>query len=58
MLLDLPEIRRRLQDRNLSAVARAIGISPQYMHHLATGRAINPSRVIMLALTAYFEQNP
>ena len=57
-MLDLVEIRRRLQDRNLSAVARAIGLSPQYVHHLATGRAKNPRLIVMMALSAYLEQNP
>ena len=57
-MLDLVEIRRRLQDRNLSAVARAIGLSPQYLHHLATGQAQNPRLIVMMALSAYLEQNP
>ena len=56
-MLSLDEIRVRLQDRNLSQVGRAIGVSAPYMNLLANGKAKNPSYAVLKKLNGYFEKN-
>jgi len=49
--LTLEEIVARLRHANLSKVARATGLSRQYISGIASGRNTNPSLNVLKALT-------
>lgn len=53
-LLTLEEIRRRLADRNLQAVARATGLAPDTVYRLANGVG-TPSYATVETLSRYLE---
>jgi transcriptional regulator with XRE-family HTH domain len=54
-MLDLKEIQERLSDRNLSEVARRVGISRQYLTDVASGKAANPGWRVLSKLSDYLE---
>lgn len=56
-MLNLDEIKKRLEDRNLSEVGRRIGVSAPYLSLLANGTAKNPSYIILKKLSSYLEAN-
>lgn len=56
-MLKLEEIIQRLQDRNLSAVARAIKVTPAYLSAICRGVTTNPSYEMVKRLSDYLEAN-
>lgn len=52
-LLALPEIRRQLEDRNLSEVARRVGMTRQQVWAIASGANTNPSYETIKRLSVY-----
>ena len=52
-LLSLPEIQRRLEDRNLSEVARRVGMTRQQVWSIASGLNTNPSYETIKRLSDY-----
>lgn len=56
-MLKLEEIIQRLQDRNLSTVARAIGVTPAYLSAIKRGVNTNPSYDVVKSLSDYLEVN-
>jgi len=52
-LLALPEIRRQLEDRNLSEVARRIGATRQAVWKIASGENTNPTYDTLKRLSDY-----
>jgi transcriptional regulator with XRE-family HTH domain len=53
-MLDIVEIRRRLQDRNLSEVARRIGFTRAHLSNIYNGKADGSYKVLKL-LSDYLE---
>lgn len=56
-MLKLEQIIERLKDRNLSAVARAIGVTPAYLSAICRGVTTNPSYEMVKRLSDYLEAN-
>lgn len=54
-MLTLEEIKERLSDRNISAVAKNIGMTRQFISAVKTGRAPNPSYDTVKKLSDYLE---
>ena len=54
-MMTLEQIREKLQDRRLSMVALATGLSRQAVHNVATGRTPNPSHETVRRLAEYLE---
>lgn len=52
-LLSLPEIQRRLEDRNLSEVARRVGMTRQQVWAIASGINTNPSYETIKRISDY-----
>ncbi len=52
-LLTLDEIKRRLEDRNLSEVARRVGMNRQQVWLIAAGHNTNPSYETIKRLSDY-----
>jgi len=53
MMLTLEEVRRRLADRNLSAVSRMIGMPYSTLYAVASGREEKPTYATVKALSDY-----
>jgi transcriptional regulator with XRE-family HTH domain len=53
-MLDIVEIRRRLQDRNLSEVARRIGFTRAHLSNIYNGKTDGSYKVLKL-LSDYLE---
>lgn len=51
-MLTIEEIRRELQDRNLSVVAKNIGVTRTYLSNIRNGRVI-PSEKLQHLLSLY-----
>jgi transcriptional regulator with XRE-family HTH domain len=51
------EIKRRLQDRNLAAVAEALGLSPHTLYRMMRG-AVRPHRSTLKRLEQYLANPP
>lgn len=52
-MLDLNEIRTKLQDRRLSSISRATGLHYNTVLAVKSGRASNPSYQVVKALSDY-----
>ena len=55
--MTIEEIRRHLADRNLSIVARAIGMSRQQLWAIKSGRNENPTAKTMRRIARYLQDN-
>ena len=55
--MSLDEIKNKLSDRNLSEVARRVGVTRAYMSAIKTGLVIKLSESMHEKLTEYFEAN-
>lgn len=53
-MLELSEIIRRLDDRNLTAVAKKIGVTRVYLSNIKNGRVV-PSEKIQMLLSLYLK---
>ncbi len=53
-MLELSEILRRLNDRNLTVVAKNIGVTRVYLSNIKNGRVI-PSEKIQMLLSLYLK---
>lgn len=53
-MLKIEEIRERLSDRNLSEVARRIGITGAYLAAIASGER-TPSYAVLVKISDYLE---
>lgn len=56
-MVDLEQIRKKLQDRNLSYVAREIGMSRQQLWAIIKGRNTNPTIKTMRKIQKYFDRD-
>lgn len=56
-MLTLDEIKQRLSDRNISAVAKSVGMTRQFISAVKTGKAPNPSYDTVKKLSDYLEAN-
>jgi transcriptional regulator with XRE-family HTH domain len=54
--MTLEEIRRALQDRRLSMVARATGVHHNTLANIRDGKASNPTYRVMHALSEYLRR--
>lgn len=54
-MLSIEEIRKRLSDRNLSEVARRIGMKRQQLWFIASGKNENPSARTVERISNYLE---
>lgn len=57
-MLTFEEIRRRLQDRRLDAVAEATGLHPNSIARIRDGKNTDPKHSTLAALSAYLEARP
>lgn len=55
--MNLEQIRKKLQDRNLSYVAREIGMSRQQLWAIIKGRNTNPTIKTMRKIQKYFDRD-
>ena len=53
-MLNIEEIRRELQDRNLSVVAKNIGVTRTYLSNIRNGR-VTPSEKLQHLLSLYIK---
>jgi len=53
MLLTLEQIKAKLQDMNIAAVARKTGLTKQAIHYIVNGERTNPSYETIKALSKY-----
>ena len=56
-MLTIEQIKQRLQDRNIKAVAKALGISRQTISAIKSGKNAAPSYQTVKALSDYLEAN-
>lgn len=56
--MTIEEIRKRLEDRNLSEVGRRIGCNRQTIYNIAKGITANPKWSLVKALEDYLLRNP
>lgn len=56
MTMTLDQIRAALQDRNLSAVARATGVAYNTLYAIARRPDVNPSYRTVATLSAYLSK--
>lgn len=54
IMLELSEILRRLDDRNLTVVAKKIGVTRVYLSNIKNGRVV-PSEKIQMLLSLYLK---
>lgn len=54
-MLTLPEIKSRLEDRNIAAVARSIGMARQQLWLIASGKNQNPTHNTVKKISDYIE---
>ena len=57
-MLTLEEIKGKLADRRLDAVALATGLHVNSIARIRDGRNLNPKHSTLAALSAYFEGRP
>jgi hypothetical protein len=57
-MLTLEEIKGKLADRRLDAVAAATGLHVNSIARIRDGRNLNPKHSTLAALSAYFEGRP
>ena len=57
-MLTFQQIRERLQDRRLDAVAEATGLHPNSIARIRDGKNLNPKHSTVAALSAYLEARP
>ena len=57
-MLTFQEIRERLQDRRLDAVAEATGLHPNSIARIRDGKNLNPKHSTVAALSACLEARP
>jgi transcriptional regulator with XRE-family HTH domain len=53
-MLEISVIRKKLQDRNLSAVAKRINVTRAYLSNIRNGR-VEPSKHMQTLLSMYLE---
>lgn len=54
-MLTIEEIRIKMQDRNVTKVAKSIGVSRVYLSMILNNKKSNPSYKIIKALSDYLE---
>ena len=54
-MMTLDQIREKLTDKNLSEVARRIGVTGAYLSAIVRGVKVNPSYEIVKKLSDYLE---
>lgn len=54
-MLTINEIRKRLEDRNLAAVARKVGVTRVWIHAIYTGKVDSCSPDLQARLSQYFK---
>jgi predicted transcriptional regulator len=57
-MLTLKEIKAKLADRRLDAVAEATGLHPNSIARIRDGKNLDPKHSTLAALSAYFEARP
>ena len=57
-MLTLEEIKAKLADRRLDAVAEATGLHPNSIARIRDGKNLNPKHSTVAALSAYLEARP
>lgn len=50
-MMTLEQIQESLKDKNLSEVARNVGVTRSYIHALAKGKRLNPSYEMLIKLS-------
>lgn len=55
--MNLDQIKSKLSDRNLSEVARRLGVTRSYMSAIKKGVVVKLSDDMQKKLTKYFEEN-
>lgn len=56
-MLTIEEIKQRLSDRNIKAVAEAIGVSRQTISNIKNGKNTTPAYQTVKAISDYLEGN-
>lgn len=54
-MLSIEEIRERLEDRNLAAVARKMNCTRSYLHYVRTGKQTPKDTDLLVRLSNYLE---
>lgn len=54
--MTLEEIKKALEDRNLTRVGEALGISKQYLYRIRSGLIKNPGHEKMMKLVEYLRK--
>lgn len=54
-MLSTEEIRERLEDRNLAAVARKMNCTRSYLHYVRTGKQTPKDTELLVRLSNYLE---
>lgn len=54
-MLTLEKIKQKLEDKNLSVVARRIGLTPAYLSAICRGTAKNPSYAVIKKISEYLD---
>ena len=57
-MLTLEEIKAKLADRRLDAVAKATGLHPNSIARIRDGKNTDPKHSTLAALSAYLEARP
>lgn len=55
-MLTIEEIKEKLKDRNLTEVAKNIGVTGAYLSAIRNGTKLNPSYEVVKKLSDYLEQ--
>lgn len=55
-MLDLDQIKAKLEDRNLKEVSRRTGVGYNNLHGIATGARDNPGYKVLKAISDYLER--
>lgn len=56
-MLTIEEIKNRLHDRNIKAVAKAVGVSRQTISNIKNGKNTTPAYQTVKAISDYLEAN-
>ena len=56
-MLSIEEIRERLEDRNLAAVARKMKCTRSYLHYVRSGKQTPKDTDLLVRLSEYLEGN-
>ena len=55
-MMTIEQVVEKLQDRNLTKVAKSVGITRVYLSAIANGKQLNPSYEIVKKLSDYLEK--